>query len=432
MADRQVGVFGLARRFATSKSALALADQAAVSGTNFATAVLVGRLCGKHGLGAYSLGFTIVVLLFCTQEALLTTPFVIRGARRATRERSAMAGSLLLALAMLTALAIVGLALAAGLSSMVLAASRLTPVLWALAAVTPFLLLREFGRRFCFAGLDMASALALDLAAMMLQIVFLGALAVLDRLTPATALLAAGLASSIAGVVWIVVSRTQFAPQRARFADDMRGYWSLGRWLFAGQFTWTLNAYILHWLLALTLRDVAATGAFAACMTLIMVSNPIIMGISNALIPRAAHGYADGGYLETRRVIAQSLWLLCLVMGAFSGLVFWLGGDILRFVYGEAYAGFAGTLTTLALANLARTVSVSCGDGLAAIGRPAANFVASLLGLLATVACGVWFMSTAGVLGAAYGWLIGCSVMAFIQFFAFFRLANDAEIGGSR
>ena len=43
--------------------AMAVLDQAVVSGTNFLTVVLVGRACGQEELGYYSLGVTVLVPL---------------------------------------------------------------------------------------------------------------------------------------------------------------------------------------------------------------------------------------------------------------------------------------------------------------------------------------------------------------------------------
>ena len=37
-----------------------------------------------------------------------------------------------------------------------------------------------------------------------------------------------------------------------------------------------------------------ATGIYAACMTVALFSNPLILGISNALAPRTAQAFTEG------------------------------------------------------------------------------------------------------------------------------------------
>ena len=49
-------------RPAVRQGALALLDQAVVSGTSFATSVIIGRLCSKEALGVFYLALTFVYL----------------------------------------------------------------------------------------------------------------------------------------------------------------------------------------------------------------------------------------------------------------------------------------------------------------------------------------------------------------------------------
>ena len=74
---------------------LALIDQGLVSASRFVTTVLVGRAAGDAGLGAYSLGFTLLMLLTCVQDSLLSVPFTVFGNRMSQRGRRRYAGSVL-------------------------------------------------------------------------------------------------------------------------------------------------------------------------------------------------------------------------------------------------------------------------------------------------------------------------------------------------
>src|SRR5262245_2490977 len=48
-----------------SNNTLAIVDQSIVSCTRFLTSIIVGRVCGPHVLGDYTLGFTIYCLAAC-------------------------------------------------------------------------------------------------------------------------------------------------------------------------------------------------------------------------------------------------------------------------------------------------------------------------------------------------------------------------------
>ena len=78
-----------------SSSALALLDQAVVSGANFTIAVLVGRLCGLAELGAFALGGTILVFAAAVQEALIASPYTVFVQRLDGRTRGLYARSVL-------------------------------------------------------------------------------------------------------------------------------------------------------------------------------------------------------------------------------------------------------------------------------------------------------------------------------------------------
>src|SRR5689334_14460496 len=94
---------------ASGKGALALMDQAVVSGTSFLTTILVGRWCGAGELGAYSLGFSLLVAWAGVQESLIAVPYTLYWHRCPPEEQRGYSGSVLAHQAMLSALALVAL-----------------------------------------------------------------------------------------------------------------------------------------------------------------------------------------------------------------------------------------------------------------------------------------------------------------------------------
>jgi O-antigen/teichoic acid export membrane protein len=398
----------LARLLGTlsGKNSLALLDQAVVSGTNFLTTVLIGRWCGAGDLGAYSLGFSLLVTWVCVQESLIALPYIMCWRRTLQQTQADYAGGVLIQQWLLSGLAVVALATTAAVLSLTGAVPDLTAVVWTLAAITPFALLREFGRRYAFAHLRMAQALVLDLAVAAVQIAGLFWLASTGALAAATAYLAVGAACAVAGVVWLYLARTRFTFRRGQLVPSLRKSWSLGKWLFASQVTVSVQWYFIHWLLAATL-GVEATGVYAACLTAVQFSNPLILGLSNALAPQTAQAFARGG-AELWGVVLQSTFLLGTAMALFcAGVLFW-GDDVIGLLYrGSQYGGHDHTIVVLALAMLAAALGMPSSHGLAAVGRPDWIFKSGLMAVGLSLVLVPVLVVAWGVPGAAYGFLAG-------------------------
>ena len=417
---RCASLFGATAR----KSVTALADQAVLSGTNFFTTVIVGRMCGPDELGIFSLGFAFVVLTVGVQESLISAPYTIYGNRRQGRSRAQYAGSVLVHHAVLSVVAVICLAATAGLLAAGIGPPGLAPVVWVLSVMIPFILLREFGRRLAFAHLNVAKALIVDSAVAAIQIGGLIWLAAGARLSAVSAQAMAGLACAVVGIVWFALAMKHFAVRWRRVPGAWRRNWRLGRWLFAGRVTSVLHAYSVYWLLALTL-GAAGTGEYAACMTIILLANPFLLGISNVLGPRAAQAFAEGGGREVRRVVWKVAFLLAVPMAAFCGLVMLFGDGILWLLYGSRYAGHQQTITLLAAAALLHAVSIAADHGLCVMERPDVTFRAGLLGLAVTLVIAVALVTPYGIPGAAWGTLAGGVAAAVVRWTTFLRLPGS-------
>jgi hypothetical protein len=58
-----------------------MADQGVVSGASFVATVIIGRWTHPNELGLYSLGMSLLIALFGTQEALIIIPYTIKQKR---------------------------------------------------------------------------------------------------------------------------------------------------------------------------------------------------------------------------------------------------------------------------------------------------------------------------------------------------------------
>ena len=164
----------------------------------------------------------------------------------------------------------------------------------------PFILVREFVRRVAFAHLQMVTVLGLDVAASALQLGGLIALSWLGHLSAESAFVAMGFACAVSGGTTFFLMRRNFAPNRGNAMADLRRNWSFGKWAFGSQLATLASGYGMPWMLALFLGT-AATGRYAACLSIVMIANPLFIGLNNFLSPQAVHAYHTHGLAGLRQ-----------------------------------------------------------------------------------------------------------------------------------
>jgi O-antigen/teichoic acid export membrane protein len=398
---------------AVKRSTLALADQMVVSGTSFLTTVLVGRFAGASELGVYSIGFSIVVLIICLQDSLVMAPYTVFSQRLEGDAQAEYAGSALLLHRILALVALVGLGAAAGVLWLTSGSSRLVQVLFVLSLATPLILMREFRRRLAFAHLQVGPAAIIDVAVMVLQLASLGVLAILGAVSAVTAHGTVGLACALSGGFGLLLIRRNMIVRRETAISELRRSWVFGRWIVCGQMIGVVHGFALYWLLALML-GASATGVFAACMTVVLLSNPFILGMSNILGPHLARAFANGGRDEVRRVAAKNTLILGGMMAGFVALVALFGNDVMRLFYGSEYSGNGLTISLLGLGVLATALGIPTDHGLRALERPDLAFRASFVGLAVTLIAAsllaVWWEMPGAACGAMAGSIAGTAV----------------------
>ena len=406
--------------------ALALADQAVVSGTSFLTTVLVGRWVEPSALGAYSIAISLLFSLWCVQESLISFPYTVQR-HHAYGMPAEYAGSSLAHNCQLSVLAAVALAIGAVALSAGHAVPDLVAAIWVLAGVVPFVLLREFARRFAFAHMRLGQALRLDLAVAAMQITGLCLLEWTGRMSAAGACAALGAACGLAAIVWLQLPRADFIIRGVHVWQTMKQSWMLGKWLLAGQFTMWVRAYVAYWLLA-WVAGTATTGVYAASISIVSFANPLVLGFSNLLAPQAALALSEGGGARLLRETIRDALLISSIMGVFCIVILFTGENIMRLLYpSKEYEGQGDTLTVLAFALLAFAVAMPPTNALASLQRPQGIFWNALIALLLTLVFVLYLVQQWGVIGAAYGLLVGNVANSVGRWIAFLRcvLKND-------
>lgn len=381
---------------------LACADQAVVSATSFLTLIMMAWWTDPSQLGAFAIGLSVLGVSLAIQHSLVSMPYAIQR-HRPPELAGEHAFCCLLNSGLFSMLAVVLLAVAAlGLSAFG-AGQEPVHTAWALAAVMPLVLTKEFARDFALARLAWHRAVVLDVAAASIQLAAIGCLGLTGRLSPLTAYAAIGLSCGIAALGWLCVSRADFAFRIGQLRTILRQNWELGRWLFLSKSAILVQGYSTYWI-SMFVAGAAVTGLYAACMSVVAFANPVLLGLYNFFVPKAVLAWKDGGVGGLRKRAFGDALMLGTSMGAFFVLVLYAGEDVMRLLYpDQAYRGHGLTVAILALGTLVAAVGIPASNALASMERPrpiagVAGFSAALNLVLVWLLIAEW-----GLLGAALG-----------------------------
>lgn len=408
-----------------ARSGLSVLDQAVVSGTSFATSVLLGRCSTQEELGVYYLALSIVYFARGVQEQLVSAPYMIYCGRKASGELPRYAGSALAhqCVFLLLTAGFIGGWLLTGL-----APPEIRSAFWLLVAAAPLMLVREFARQMSFAHLELKKATLLDVTATLVQFALLVALVSSQRLTATTTLAAIAIASGLATIGWLALSSRQMIVHVAGAIRDWWHNWVFARWALASQLLACTTPYIMPWVVAMTHGE-AQTGMLGACTTLVGLSNTFLTGLLNFLSPQAAQAYARGGVSELRGVLLKTAALFVASLGALCLVAFVLGEQIATFVYGAEFAGAGPIIIVLSFSVLANSLGATAGNGLWAMERPHANVVADLCSLAVVIVATLVCVPLWGPLGAAMATLAGTSTDAAVRLVILFKSMRELEGG---
>lgn len=402
----------------------ALIDQAAISATRFLIAVIVGKYGSDAELGLYSAGFGILVAIVTVQESLVTTPYTFFSSQLDQLKRNSFAGSALATvLAYLCTVTLLMGGVLTGLWVFGIHGDFLT-ILLALVLITPTALLREFCRRWLFAHLRIRMATLLDILFSAVTLICMVVLVVLDQATAFFALLITGLASAVV-VLFAFQFRDQFSFQKSEVRNDVSKKFRFGKWAAGASLLSAGLMYFAHWFLIATQGE-AAAGVYAACLTLVLLANPFLLGLSSLLAPLAARAVADQGRPALRRLVFRYLIRVVGILVIFAGVLAFSGDWLLGTVFDASFQGNQYTINVLATALIGIGINFTLANGLYALGQPRHDLFAAAIGLGVTSLL-TWLTQPENPGQMANCFTSGVLVMAIYRIVVFFLLVSRPE-----
>jgi O-antigen/teichoic acid export membrane protein len=405
---------------------VALFDQGIVSLTNFGTALLIGRVCGKPELGVYTLAWTLLSMSTEFSGSLITTPYIVFSPQLSRFRRRRYLGSIFVhqvALAVLFALVI---AIGSCLSSWCGWASRgLASVFTTTASIVVFVGVKEFVRRVSFAELNIRSVLFVDGLACVSQIGGVLLLFRLGVLNVSGTLAILGISSAVAAGIWLWLGRHSFRFESLLYERDLRRNWRFAKWTLASGGLSTIARYLFPWMLT-AFHGTAVTGLWAACATIVAMSNPAVIGLGNYALPRISNVYARSGAVAMRRTVHRFSLLFFLMLLPVVLALGACGERIVTGVYGMAYSGSALVLFLLGLNLLVNTLTNPYSQGLLSLDCAKADTQINALCVVLLFTLGIVAVRSYAATGAATALLVSSAITAAVRLAVFQRKVERA------
>jgi O-antigen/teichoic acid export membrane protein len=375
--------------------------QAFSSATNFALAVVAGRLLGPAGLGVVVVGFGAYQLVAGLQRAIVMQPLIADAAPRPAIERRRLAdsGLAIVACSGIVAtfvVAVVGVGVAGDVGRGLLIIAP-----WLAAA-----LLQEFWKAILFQERRGAVGAASDCVRFSVMAVSIPVALVWKHDYVVVGGWGLGAAAGLAVGFACFPGR----PQRlhAAFSVWRERAWGLGRWLAAREIVFQLFAYATVLILAVIL-GANGLGGLRAAEALFSPFSLVAAALVLPALPALSRATAS-----SHRGALQLAFRICAVAVGF-GLIYMvlmalIGPWLLVRLFGERFSRFTDLVWPMAAVQLLNAAGVSFTLLLMAEKRGRASLVAGIAASAATLACATGLSLRYGVQGAAWGMAAGSGV----------------------
>jgi O-antigen/teichoic acid export membrane protein len=396
-----------------------LGDQAVVSLANFITTVIIARACAPGELGLYDLGFTLVVLLSGIPKALVWSPYTAHQPHLDDDQRARYTASSTVQVLLLCVIAAAALLMVGG-GAYLVGSTQFAWLFWVLSPAVILMVLREHVRRLCLAWLDVGEVLAFDVTVSVAQVAGLVALARAGVLSGTTAYVVLAVASGLA-VAWMIVRGGRFHFDRTVLGEYLTQNWSFGKWLFAGALAVLVGHTFYRWGL-LYVRGIAEVEILASARYVVMVANPIMLGMANYFAPATASTLARHGIATFYRDVKRGQQVLAAFSLTFFGFIVLYGEQVVTAVYGSHYAGHHDVAIATALGLLSEAMLIPVELGHLSLGRGRFLCATALMRLGITLTLGSVLILWLGAAGVGYGLLVGNSLAFVWQWVALRRV----------
>ncbi len=344
-------------------------------------------------LGYYDAAFGVMMLIVGLHEAFVTTPLTFFHHKTKTTDDRKFAGKMLIISALF---AVIAFACLGAVSSYryvtVVDNPGLSIAMLALSVMLPFQLIREFARRWLLADIQVRPSALIEILCAALFVVCLCLLVLTNMVSAASVFAVTAIANLICLVAWWLIYRQSFTMGLDGVGGQTMKNYRYGKWIACENVCSVMMVYFSQWFLITKLGPVGA-GVYSACMTIVLLANPFMLGVASYFAPRAAQEFNNHGWGGLLKLLLGYALFVGGVLLCFSTVLYFHGDSLTTLVFGSEYEAYFqknldGKNATTFLMSIAMPffgVSFLLTCCLLAADVPIFSFYAAIIGLVATV-----------------------------------------------
>jgi O-antigen/teichoic acid export membrane protein len=418
-----------AARWAT-KGGLAILDQGLISGSNFLIGILLARWLVPAEYGAFSLAFSVFLLLSYVYQSLLSEPQAVFSG---SSYRQCLRGYLKALLSIQLVVTIFGLVLLGGSAAIVYfmgEADGLAGALAGVAIASPCILFFWLLRRSYY--MNLAPARAAMGAFIYFVLVVSGLIVAYKKalISPFSAYLLMAI-GALATALFLLTQVKKVLPPDACDPPTARQawqkHWDYGRWaLGVSVVTWI--PYYMYYPLVSAFRGMAAAGQLKALMNLSLPMEQSYTALAILFLPYAARVCREKGISSSGKLVRRIIMLFVGGAVLYWGLMIPFKGVVFHVLYGGKYMEVAPLIPYVALGTTMWSAAFGPAILLRAIESPNLIFYARLVASILSLVVGVPATKIFGLWGVVIS-IIVANIAAFvISMYILQRKARSASL----
>ena len=407
---------------------LALVDQAVVSFTNCLTIILLVRICDSAVFGAFVLSWQVLNYFRTANERCISAPYVAF-AQRPDKQITSFLGSSLFHCFAFGSMSVLAVGFFSLSLSQINGMEDFSSGLKWMAIAIPFVLWRDHLRVISIANFRTGLALLMDTFGSILQFSALALMAYYHLVDIRAVALAIATSSCVPIMFWFARNQMHMSFAVRSIVDDWVCNWAYAKWLVIAR-CFGVGSYLVVPMLVATMlpgtpsQVAIGTGAFASCLSLVGLSQMFVIGLNGFSQSASVQAYHRGHLAALHASMWRSMAVYSMILVPICLLFFFFGSDLLSMIYKPSFAPFGMVVFALSINVLVVSSAIVASNGLAAINRPAGNFLGEFLNFVVSVATAAILIVPFGLLGAAIGITTGSLASALTTFVSFRRSAS--------
>ena len=374
-----------------TKGGLAILDQGLISGSNFAISIALARWLAPGQYGAFSLAFSVFLLLSYVYQSLLSEP---QGVFSGSAYSQCLRGYLKALLGIQAMVTVFGIVLLGGSATVVYFMGKADGLPGALAGVaiaSPCILFFWLLRRAYYMNLAPARA---AVGALVYCVLVAGGLYLAYKkslVSPFSAYLMMAIGALGAGLYLLTQVNKALPPDTVKAPTAVqawRKHWEYGRWALAvSVVTWI--PYYMYYPLVSAFSGMAQAGQLRALMNLSLPMEQSYTALSILFLPYAARVCREKG-ISASGPLVRNITLLFVVGGiAYWAVLLPFKGLVFHVLYGGKYLEVTPLIPYLALGSTLWSAAFGPAILLRAIESPDSIFYARIVASVLSLVIGV-------------------------------------------